>query len=53
MDTAKAVKVLEEMKQKLMTLRDVSAQFGEPALARDYARQVEALGTVLGALKRD
>lgn len=51
MDMDKAVKVLEEMKQKLMTLRDVSAQFGEPALARDYGRQVEALETVLEAVK--
>lgn len=53
MDMDKAVKVLEEMKQKLMTLRDISAQFGEPALARDYGRQVEAMETVLGALERD
>ena len=51
MDMAKAVKALEEMKQKLMTLRDVSAQFGEPALARDYGRQVEALSVVLEAVK--
>lgn len=53
MDMAKAVNVLEEMKQKLITLRDVSAQFGEPALAKDYGRQVEAIETVLWEIRSD
>lgn len=51
MDKKDAVKILEEMKQKLMLLRDVSDQFGESALARDYGRQAKALDIVLGAVK--
>lgn len=51
MDMDKAVKVLEEMKQKLMLLRDVSDQFGESALSMDYGRQVKALDIVLGSVK--
>lgn len=51
MDMDKAVKVLDDMKQKLMLLRDVSEQFGEPKMARDYGKQVEALDTVLNQLK--
>lgn len=51
MDMDNAVKVLEEMKQKLMLLRDVSGQFGDAVLARDYARQVRALETALEELE--
>lgn len=51
MDMDKAVKVLEDMKQKLMLMRDASEQFGEPKMARDYGKQVEALDTVLNKLK--
>lgn len=51
MDMDNAVKILEEMKQKLMLLRDASGQFGESALSRDYGRQVKALEIVLGAVK--
>lgn len=51
MDMDKAVKILEDMKQKLMLMRDASEQFGEPKMARDYGKQVEALETVLEAVK--
>lgn len=50
MDMDKAVKVLEDMKQKLMLLRDVSEQFGEPKMARDYGQQVEALEIALNVM---
>lgn len=51
MDMDKALKVLEDMKQKLMLMRDASEQFGEPKMARDYGKQVEALEVVLEAVK--
>ena len=51
MDINSSIKVLEDMKQKLMLMRDASEQFGEPKMARDYGNQVEALEVVLEAVK--
>ena len=52
MDIVKAVKVVEDMLQKQMLLRDVSEQYGEPVMARDYGRQAEALRTLLEEVKK-
>lgn len=51
MNIKSSIKVLEDMKQKLMLMRDASEQFGEPKMARDYGKQVEALEIVLEAVK--